>query len=97
MFLQDLISKINLRYSFAVIIAAILIWIYILMFFSQDYVATIKILDTVKSKRSELNNILRNDCEPIFKNKQQYSVNLDGQLYPKHVYLYQNISINFDC
>lgn len=43
------------------------------------------------------NKIKRTDCDPIFKDKKSYSINIQGEIYPKLVYLSENQLINFDC
>lgn len=39
----------------------------------------------------------KNDCEPILNNQHQFYVNIDGQIYPKLVPSFFNVSINFEC
>jgi hypothetical protein len=40
---------------------------------------------------------LLNKCEPIYRDKTQYQVEIDGEIYPKYVPNYFNQSLNFIC
>jgi hypothetical protein len=67
------------------------------------YVLFIELFDLSQTFYFELanNNISKinkkNDCEPLNKESKQYTVNINGETYPKVVYLHENKSINFDC
>jgi hypothetical protein len=83
------IFKINSKSLFIIILITVILTIYTynqLLNISQSIDFTFK-----------KNIKLRNDCDAIYKEIKQHSIYLDGKEYPKHVYLHQNTSINFDC
>lgn len=97
-FARNLIYKINLKYLFYTILISIILWICLLIFSTSNYSQKIiQIADNSKLMKQKIKKVFRNDCEPIYKENKQYTVEIDGQIYPKIVYLYQNKSINFDC
>ena len=42
-------------------------------------------------------NTIEIECQPIFSNHKQFSVNINGTIYPRFISLSQNKSLNFDC
>ena len=61
------------------------------------------VLDMPKSLESILNQVKKvkyrnvSNCDPINNNPNQYTVNIDGVVYPQYVSLHFDRRINFDC
>ena len=98
--LKNIVFKVNLKYLFCLTIFLIIVLVWIQFDFTKNFSKQIVLQNSVQQvvKKVTKPKPKKIDCDLIFKGKnQQYKVKLDDYVYPRHVFLYQNKSINFDC
>ncbi len=94
---KNIIFKVNLKYSFCLILLSITVLFWLQFNFTRKFSPQIILRNSVPL-RKVTKQAKKLNCDLFFKaNSQQYQVELDDYVYPRHVFLYQNKSINFDC